>query len=328
AIRIAETLKAAKKGYWINQSKLRPDDIIAQMTKKKKALGKKGEDKDGLTAKDMDDVIASAYNSKALSEKSLNVQQEIELDKLSTAFQTGLDENGKSVDWDYIQAQASLTSTQRETARQRMNLEAKRRADGIIIATDQARKHDLLDMAAAINVPERQITAREVKELANEDRFGASPIIDDDAYDEVRDAIRRAEEDKIPFSKASIEKTIGELITGAPSSILGVPLPTLRTREDSIKHATNAFGRFLHRIPGVMETINAKFPPEKPTSLPDEPEGTPAHDFDGELIGSYNLNGSITLNAEGVRRLYEIAGQDMKKAREMAEQNRYIIPKE
>jgi hypothetical protein len=197
---------------------------------------------------------------------------------------------------------------------------------GADIITDQSRKHELLDMAAAINWPERQVTAQEVNKLAREGRYGAPANLDDIAYDEIRDAIRSAEKDKIPFTQKFIETIIGELITGAPSSVLGLPLPTLRTREDSIRHATNAFGRFVSRIPGVMDTINAKFPPEKRESTPEEPKGTPAYDFDGELIGGYNPNGSITLNSEGVRRLYELAGRDMKKTRQMAEQNRYIIP--
>jgi len=194
------------------------------------------------------------------------------------------------------------------------------------IITDQARKHELLDMAAAINWPERQVTSQEVKKLAREGRYGISANLDDSAYDEIRDAIRKAEEDKIPFTQKYIENIIGELITGAPSSVLGLPLPTLRTREDAIKHATNAFGRFVNRIPGVMDTINAKYPPEKRTSTPTEPQDNPAYDFDGVLIGGYNPDGSITLNQEGTRRLYELAGRDVKKAREMALQNRYVIP--
>lgn len=197
---------------------------------------------------------------------------------------------------------------------------------GADIITDQARKHELLDMAAAINWPERQVSAQEVKRLAREGRYGATANLNDAAYDEVRDAVRRAEEDKIPFTQKFIENIIGELITGAPSSVLGLPLPTLRTREDAIKHATNAFGRFVNRIPGVMDTINAKFPPEKRKSTPAEPKDNPAYDWDGELIGGYNPDGSITLNQEGVRRLWELAGRDSAKAREMALRHRYVIP--
>lgn len=209
---------------------------------------------------------------------------------------------------------------------ERERMETERRLKGEEIVTDFAKKHELLDMAAAINWPERQVTAGEVKELANEGRYGTVVSLDNAAYDEIRDAIRRAEEDKIPFTQKFIETIIGELITGAPSSVLGLPLPTLRTREDAIRYATNSFGRFVNRVPGVMDTINAKYSPEKLKSTPEEPKGTPAYDFDGELIGGYNPDGSITLNQEGTRRLWELAGRDMKKARQMAEQNRYIIP--
>ena len=208
--------------------------------------------------------------------------------------------------------------------RQRLAIERRERGEEIV--TDLARKAELLDMAAAINWPERQVTPQEVKKLAYEGRYGVEANLDDAAYDEVRDAIRKAEEDKIPFTQREIEKTIGELITGAPSSVLGLPLPTLRTREDAVRHATNAFGRFVNRIPGVMDTINAKFPPEKNKSTPSEPKDNPAYDFDGELIGAYNPDGSITLNWEGTRRLWELSGRDAKKARDMALQNRYIIP--
>lgn len=197
---------------------------------------------------------------------------------------------------------------------------------GADIITDQARKHELLDMAAAIKWPDRQVTSQEVNKLAREGRYGAAASLDDAAYDEIRDAIRRSEEDKIPFTQKYIENIIGEIITGAPSSVLGLPLPTLRTREDAVRHATNAFGRFVNRVPGVMDTIDAKYSPEKLKSTPSEPKGNPAHDFDGELIGSYNPDGSITLNWEGTRRLWELSGRDAKKAREMALQNRYIIP--
>ena len=285
-------------------------------------------------------VIFSAYTAEEVAKyKQATIDSRGRFVKLQTAQQLEQLEIQREEDRDEISkliragqlAEAaiegsSLDEKEQFTWFERQRLAIERRLRGEEIVTDLARKAELLDMAAAINWPERQVTAREVKELALDGRYGTAANLDDVAYDEIRDAIRKAEEDKIPFTQREIEKTIGELITGAPSSVLGLPLPTLRTREDAVRHATNAFGRFVDRIPGVMDTINAKFPPEKRKSTPAEPKGTPAHDFDGELIGSYNPDGSITLNQEGTRRLWEIAGRDKEKARQMAEQNRYIIP--
>ena len=252
-------------------------------------------------------------------QEQLEIQREEDRDEISKLIRAGQSAEAA------IEG-SSLDEKEQFTWFERQRVDIERRLRGAEIVTDLARKAELLDMAAAINWPERQVTAQEVKKLALDGRYGTASNLDDAAYDEIRDAIRKAEEDKIPFTQREIEKTIGELITGAPSSVLGLPLPTLRTREDAVRHATNAFGRFVDRIPGVMDTINAKFPPEKRKSTPEEPKGTPAHDFDGELIGSYNPDGSITLNQEGTRRLWEIAGRDKEKARQMAEQNRYIIP--
>lgn len=251
--------------------------------------------------------------------EQLEIQREKDRDEISKLIRAGQSAT-TSIEGSNLEEKEQWSWFERE------RIETERRLKGEVVVTDQARKHELLDMAAAINWPERKVTAQEVKKFAYDGRYGISANLDDAAYDEIRDAVRRAEEDKIPFTQKYIETTIGELITGAPSSVLGLPLPTLRTREDAIRHATNAFGRFVNRVPGVMDTINAKFPPEKRKSTPEEPKGTPAYDFDGELIGGYNPDGSITLNQEGVRRLYEIAGRDAKKARQMAEQNRYIIP--
>lgn len=251
--------------------------------------------------------------------EQLEIAREINRDEISKLIRLG-----KSVD--AAIEEGPLDEKEQFTWFERQRLAIERSLKGELIVTDLARKHELLDMVAAINWPERQVTPQGIKMLAYDGRYGVTANLDDAAYDEVMDSIRKAKEDKIPFTQKHIETTIGELITGAPSSVLGLPLPTLRTREDAIRHATNAFGRFVSRIPGVMDTIDAKFPPEKRKSTPAEPKGTPAHDFDGELIGSYNPDGSITLNQEGTRRLWEIAGRDTKKARQMADQNRYIIP--
>ena len=65
-ISIKETVKQGLKGYWESQSKLpnNQDAVIKEMESKKKVLGKKGVDDDGLTAKDYDDVIGSAISAK------------------------------------------------------------------------------------------------------------------------------------------------------------------------------------------------------------------------------------------------------------------------
>jgi hypothetical protein len=218
---------------------------------------------------------------------------------------------------------------ERYTWWQRYESETERYTKDENIITDQKVKHEILDYVAAINWPDKHISPQQVLDRANEARYpqdGSPPKIDDTAYDEIRDAIRKAEEDKPPFTEAYIEKGVGELMTGAPSSMLGIPMPTLTTREDYIKHATNLFGRYTTKIPGVMETINAKFPPRIPPKKQEEIEDNPAHDFDGEVIGSYNPDGSITLNRLGVRRLYELAGMDVQAARRMAVENRYFIP--
>jgi hypothetical protein len=221
---------------------------------------------------------------------------------------------------------SSLDQDEQDKLHQRANRDALRIAKGEDIITDMGLKHQLLDDAGAINQPDRGITARDVKEHARQARYGDKPRLDDVAFDEIRDAIRRAEKDEIPFTKSRIEQVIGELTTGAPSSILGLPLPTLRTREDAIRHATNSFGRFVTRIPGVMETIDAKFPAQVGAIDATGRQNKPAYDFDGEPIGSYNPDGSITLNQEGVRRVWELAGRDKARAREMATQHRYVIP--
>lgn len=226
--------------------------------------------------------------------------------------------------YEFLEA-SLLDETEQDRKWQDAKAEMERVTAAEDIITDQRVKQDILDLAAAIPLPERKVTTAEVRKAAYEARYGETPTIDDAAYDEIRDAIRRAEKDEPPFTKQYIETGIGELMTGAPSSPLGVPLPTLRSRDDALKHATNLFGRYVRRIPGVMEAINAKYPPPKVRTA--EPEkDNPAYDFDGERIGHFNPNGSITLNKEGVKRLLELAGYDKEKARDMALQNRYVIP--
>jgi hypothetical protein len=227
---------------------------------------------------------------------------------------------------DYINANVT-DAKERDQWLERFKKASEMRLRGEDIITNEGTRGRLLDMAASIAWPERQVKIADVLRQANKARYD-DEVIDDTAYNEVRDAIRRAKEDKSPFTEAYIEQAIGELMTGAPSSIMGMPLPILRTREDHVKHAVNKFGRFVNRIPGVMDAINAKFPPPAESKEVEAAPDNPAFDFDGEEIGYYNDDGSITLNREGVRRLYELAGRDALKVREMAEMHRYIIPGE
>jgi hypothetical protein len=225
---------------------------------------------------------------------------------------------------EYINANVE-DGKERNTWLDRFKVASERRARGEAIVTNERERGRLLDMAASIAWPERQVKIADVLRQANKARYD-DEIIDDAAYNEVRDAIRKAKEDKSPFTEAHIERAIGELITGAPSGIMGMPLPVLRTRDDHIKYATNQFGRFVNRIPGVIDVINAKFPPPPESRQVEAAPDNPAFDFDGEPIGYYNSDGSITLNQVGATRLWELAGRDAKKAREMAELHRYIVP--
>jgi len=137
AEQMEEALSAAKKGFWINQSRLRPDEIITQMQKKKKGLGKKGEDEDGLSARDMDDIIGSAYNAKALARKSLDTEQEANRDEISKAI-TVNDPSTISL----IES-SSLDETEQWTWKQRYHGEQERRAKGLDIITDNTIKTEL-----------------------------------------------------------------------------------------------------------------------------------------------------------------------------------------
>jgi hypothetical protein len=61
-----------RKEYLIDQSKLSPDEIIKDMQQAKKDLGKKGEDEFGLSAKDYEDVIASALTAKSQAKRVID----------------------------------------------------------------------------------------------------------------------------------------------------------------------------------------------------------------------------------------------------------------
>lgn len=68
-LKIEETLKEAKKGFWENQAKLFPADTIRNAEDKKETLRNKGIDKDGLSAKDYDAIIGSAITAQNQARK-------------------------------------------------------------------------------------------------------------------------------------------------------------------------------------------------------------------------------------------------------------------
>ena len=178
-IRMEETLRVAKKGYWINQSRRTDEDFdidvfIAQM-QKKKAKVKGGEDKDGLNAKDMDDIIASAYNAKALAEKSLDTKQELDRDELGQALHDG------TIDYTMINA-TSLDEKEQESFRIKMNAEAERKAKGVVIETNETVKGELEAMAYDISTG--AVTVPEFRNRLTEERY-TNKTIDDDVYDEL-----------------------------------------------------------------------------------------------------------------------------------------------
>lgn len=144
AVQLAETLKEGKKAFWFEQSKLFPDKIIKQMEKKKKALGKGGMDKDGLGAKDFDDIIASAYQSIALSDRAVDTQNEEDRDLLGQALQDG------TIDYTMIN-NTSLSEKEQEQYRIKMNAESERKAKGLALAIDRGVEAELEGMAYDIS---------------------------------------------------------------------------------------------------------------------------------------------------------------------------------
>jgi hypothetical protein len=73
-----------------------------------------------------------------------------------------------------------------------------------------------------------------------------------------------AELTKPPFTKAYILKGLGDLKTGAPTSIMGIAEPMLMSLEDHIGHATKEFGPNWYEVaPEAFEIIQAKFPNEQ-----------------------------------------------------------------
>lgn len=71
------------------------------------------------------------------------------------------------------------------------------------------------------------------------------------------------------FTQSSVQRGLGALVTGAPSSVLGVPMEALVGREDHEAYATNIFGPdWRTTVPQAVEIIDAKFAPEKTGGSP------------------------------------------------------------
>lgn len=208
AEQMEETLRAAKKGYWINQSRRTDEDFdidkfIAQMQKKKAKI-KGREDKDGLNAKDMDDIIASAYTAKALSNKALDVQQETDRDRLGQALHDG------TITYNMIN-NTSLDEKEQESFRVKMNAEAERKAKGIIIETNHTVKGRLESMAYDISTG--AVTMPEFSTRLTEERY-TNETIDDDVYDELFSlAERKFESYQAGAMKGREVYALGQLVT-------------------------------------------------------------------------------------------------------------------
>ena len=234
AIHMEETLREARKAFYIDQSKLNPDAIIRQMEKKKKALRKAGKDKEGLGAKDYDDIIASAYNAKALAKKSLDAQQQIELDELGQGLEDG------TISWTIIQNKRSLTAEQRETYRLKMNAEALRKSQGLPIIVNQLEVSRLGDLIPDIWRDRR--TYDEVKKEFDDTRFptDGKPLIDDAIY---TSGINKARTEMVKVqanSHSRIMRDVRSELRVKDESMMMLFLATLEDKEErSLAEATN-----------------------------------------------------------------------------------------
>ncbi|MBN2591590.1 MAG: hypothetical protein JXA96_17120 [Sedimentisphaerales bacterium] len=262
------------------------------------------------------------------AKQQLELQRETDRDKITDLMR----EHKYTEALSAIEA-GSIDEQEQFTWSERIRSAVERYKKGEEIITDYSKKQDLLDYIALI--PENKANKQEAISMANEGRYGKIPYYDDKTYDEIRDAVRSAVKDEIPYSKSHIEDVIGALVTGSPVSMFGFPLKSIRTRQDAMEYATNELGRFATRIPEVLNTINAIYSPEGRKELPEgvsvnptqaETKGTSAFDFDGKQIGYYNPDGSITLNMDGAYRLWEAAGRNAERAREIVKENRYVIP--
>lgn len=130
AIQFKETLTEGKKAFYENRSKLNVDvatALIEEMNTKKKKLGTKGEDADGLNAKDFDDIINSAktFISRETATVKHNNDAAIEAEKqtLDDVFIQLQDEFLQSVTqaMDKINTSEILTVKDKEQQRAKIN---------------------------------------------------------------------------------------------------------------------------------------------------------------------------------------------------------------
>ncbi len=175
AIQMEETLKEARKAYYIYQSKLFPDDIIARMQKKKNALKKGERDNDGLEAKDYEDIISSAYMAKSLAGRENDKQQEMDRDRLGRALYDG------TITYEMINS-TSLDEKEQESYRLKMNAEAERLAKGEIIKVNQDVQSQLEMEATGIWTG--AVSKEDILKKAREARFPSEgrPKIDDAGF--------------------------------------------------------------------------------------------------------------------------------------------------
>lgn len=171
-----DTIKEGRKEFYIDQSKLFPDAVIEEMMAKKKALGKGGKDKDGLGAKDFDDVIASAYMAKNLQDNALDEKQEADRDVISKAIR----ENNPDV-FELIE-KSSLDETEQWTWSERASSSASAKASGKDIITDEEVKGSLEKMA--YDIWTGAVSFDDFKKHLNIARYD-DKTIDDTAYDEI-----------------------------------------------------------------------------------------------------------------------------------------------
>lgn len=254
AIHMEETLKEAKKAFYIDQSKLDPAGIIKQMEKKKKTLGKGGKDKEGLGAKDYDDIIASAYTAQALAARSLDIKQEEDRDRLGSALENG------TIDYTMINS-TSLPEKEQESYRIRMNAEAERKAKGEAIETNQRVKGRLESMAYDISTG--AVTMTEMNRGLTEARWPTkgSPLIDDNALDEIRSLAERkfdsyqsgAMKSRETFALTQLvtlpsEEAYAEYLTRLTSKFLKDQAQTLRQLQfDNLDRYKNALRKWLEK---------------------------------------------------------------------------------